>query len=138
MRVFFALLMCTCFISFSYAQNSIQAINAKQLEKLMKIGVKIIDIRKEKQIQQTGIIPTSYRLSFYEKNNDKQRRLWLRQFVNIIDDKKIKFVLIAQNSKQAKLAAHILKDQRGYKQPLYLKGGIDTWINSERKMLMIK
>jgi rhodanese-related sulfurtransferase len=52
--------------------------------------------------------------------------------------KKIKFVLIAQNSKQAKLAAHILKDQRGYKQPLYLKGGIDTWINSERKMLMIK
>ena len=131
-----------CFVLFLFSVSQLNAdvkgISTNELFKLMKVGVKIIDIRKPKEIKKTGIIPTSYRLNFYKKDEKINRVKWLNRFVNIVKNRSIKFVLISSDGEKAKLGANLLYDQKKYKNPYYLEGGINSWIKKNKKIIKIK
>lgn len=112
----------------------IRGISVSELEHLKHLGVKIIDIRKQNQIDKTGIIPTSYKLNFYQKDGSINRVIWLKRFVNLVNGRHLKFVLISKDGEQAKLGAKILQDEKGYTHPYYLKGGIKAWLDANKKM----
>lgn len=113
----------------------IKALSIKELQDYMKVGIKIIDIRKPEEIKKTGVIPTSYKLGFYDENGKINRAKWLHTFVDLVKNRQIKFVLISNNGEKAKLGANILADQKGYLNPYYLEGGIQHWIKKDKKII---
>lgn len=123
------------FLMFGQLHAEVQAVSVDELEQLRKIGVKIIDIRKPKELKKTGIIPGSYRLNFYEKDGKINRAKWLNRFINLVKAPYIKFVLVSTDGKQAKLGANILYDEKGYKNPYYLKGGMNSWLAHDKQTI---
>lgn len=130
-----ALLM-SFFISSLFAD--VKGIDTKELIFLKSKGIKIIDIRKVKEIHKTGIIPSSYRLSFYKKNGKIDKNKWLHSFVSLISNTSLKFVLISKDGELAKKGANLLKSEKNYKNSYYLIGGIKEWINSDLKTIKVK
>lgn len=116
-------------------QADVKEIDINELEKLKSLGVKIIDIRKADELSKTGVIPTSYILGFHDKNGKINKERWLHAFVNLVQNKSIKFVLISTDGKLAKEGANLLKDKKGYKNPYYLEGGINNWLDSNKKTM---
>ncbi len=122
----------------TYLSADVKSIDVIKLEKLIKVGVKVIDIRKPEDLVRTGIIPTSYRLNFYNKDGKINRDKWLNAFIRLVTDKRIKFVIISTNGDKAKLGANLLQDLKGYQNPYYLEGGINSWIHYGKKLIPIK
>lgn len=132
-KLFFVFIL---FFSFSHAET--KAINLYELDQLKTVGIKIIDIRNSDEIQRTGTIPGAYRLNLYKKDGNINRANWLRRFTTLVKDKKVKFILVSATGKEAKLGADLLYDQKGYKNPYYLKGGFNRWVNDNRPIHKIK
>ena len=120
---------------FSYANGNVTAVSVKKLEELRKVGIKIIDIRKQKEIEKTGIIPGAYKLNFYKKDGSINRVLWLKRFVNLVKNRHIKFILISKNGEQAKKGAKILYEEKKYQYPYYLQGGMNQWLKHKKPTL---
>ena len=125
-------------LSFSTLSAEIKEISINELEELRKVSIKIIDIRKPEEVQKTGIIPTAYRLNFYKEDGTINRVKWLNTFAGLVQNRSLKFVLISTDGKQAKVGANLLYDQKGYKNPYYLKGGMENWLDNDKKTIQIK
>ncbi len=97
----------------------------------MDKNIIVIDIRDENKWKTTGIIPRSYRLT-YNKENEKK---WLYTLIKLIKDKKRAFVLISKKGKKAKDLAFKLDADKKIKNAMYLDGGIDEWIDSDRRVI---
>lgn len=119
--------------SFSFLHAEVKALNIEEFENLQKVGIKVIDIRKQQDIDRTGVIPGSYKLNFYKKDGTINRDKWLHSFVNLIAERQLKFALISVDGKQAQKGAHILFNEKGYKNPHYLEGGMDSWLKAGKK-----
>lgn len=122
----------------TYLNAGVKSVSVSELEKLLEIGIKVIDIRKPNDLAKTGIIPTSFRLNFYDKDGKINRTKWLNAFIRLVKDSKIKFVLVSTNGEKAELGANLLYDLKGYKNPYYLEGGINSWIDDKKKLIQIK
>ncbi|RXK02943.1 rhodanese-like domain-containing protein [Halarcobacter bivalviorum] len=140
MKIFKFLSLAILFIllNSTFLNAQVKSVDVKELIELKQKGIKIIDIRKQKDIKETGIIPTSYRLSFYKKDGTINKEKWLNSFINLVGNTNIKFVLISEDGKKAKHGAELLQDKKGYIYPLYLEGGINAWIDAKEKLVKVK
>ena len=135
MKITMTILMLGCLI---HLNAQIKPMDVPELEKMMKKGIKVIDIRMPKELEKTGIIPSSYRLNFYKKDGKINRDKWLNAFVRLVKGRQIKFVLVSDDGVQAKHGAKLLYDLKGYKNAYYLDGGIDAWIENKNILIKIK
>ncbi len=120
----------------SAAPTKVTGINVNELIELKHKGVKIIDIRKPKNLEKSGIIPTSFLLNFYKEDGTINKEKWLKAFINLVKNTKIKFVLISTDGTKAKYGAELLYE-KGYSSPLYLIGGIEAWITAKEQLIKI-
>lgn len=110
-------------------------LNNAQLEKLMHKGIKVIDIRTQKEWKNTGIIPGAYTITY---KNKKAIAAWLRIFNRIIKNTSTSFVLVSHNDAKATQLAKVLSKEYGYKNSFHLSNGIRGWISSDRKVVKTK
>jgi len=131
MKILYPLMLLFLFTSNIYGKT----IEVDELESYMQKGVIIIDIRNEKKWKKTGIIPSSYRLTYMNSKKDNNEKKWLYILVRIIKDKNRAFVLVSKDGKKAKDLALKLYKEKKFSNVLYLKGGVDSWIDADRKMI---
>ncbi len=115
-----------------------KAVSLYELDTLKNVGIKIIDIRLPNEISQTGTIPGAYRLNLYKKDGSINRANWLRRFTTLVKDRKVKFILVSKTGEEAKIGADLLYDQKGYRNPFYLEGGFNHWIEQDRPIQYIR
>lgn len=127
------LLIITIFLSINLFGKGTEKLEIDELESFMQRGIIIIDIREEKEWKKTGIVPSSYRLT-YEKNGKNEKK-WIYILVRLLKDKDRSFVLISKEGKRAKsLATKLLKEKK-FNNSMYLKGGINAWIDADRNVI---
>jgi len=114
----------------SFAKES-KSITVDELEVYIQKRIIVIDIRAENKWKATGIIPSSYRLTYDNKNEKK----WFYTLIKLIREKNRAFVLISKKGKIAEKLAIKLKEEKKLKNVMYLDGGIDEWIDSDRKVI---
>ena len=122
--------------SFSYLNANEKGIDIKELESLQKVGITVIDLRKQNKIDETGIIPGAYKLNFYKSNGTLNKLKWQNKFVNLVKGRNIKFVIISENGKLAKQLANTLYKEKRYQNSYYLNGGINNWLNKNKKTII--
>jgi rhodanese-related sulfurtransferase len=114
----------------SFAKEA-QSITVDELEVYIQKRIIIIDIRNENKWKTTGIIPSSYRLTYNKENEQK----WFYTLIKLIREKNRAFVLISKKGKDAKNLASILYKEKKLNNVMYLDGGIDEWIDSDRRVI---
>jgi rhodanese-related sulfurtransferase len=118
--------------TFSYGQ--LIGLTPAQLEKKIEQKVTVIDIRTPQEWKDTGVIPTSHKLMFFDNRGAYDIEKWVANFSKIVKDKNQPFVLICRSGNRTGQVGGFLAQKLGYKKVFDLKHGIKSWIKENRKV----
>ena len=99
-------------------------IEFKDIEPKLGKDTVIIDIRTPGEWEQTGIIPGSHKIMFFDERGGYDVQKWMSEFEKYVKDKNQAFVLVCRTASRTKMVGDFLSKQMGYKKVYDLKGGI--------------
>ena len=130
--------LCTVFIVFlltiKLAFADIVDVNNKQITELSQNNIPIVDIRRSSEWDQTGVIPNSIMLTFFDKEGKYNLDKWYEKLRLQVDvDKPI--ILICRTGRRTSIIAKMM-DKKFDKVIYNAKGGITSWI--DEKFITVK
>ena len=129
---------CIVFIVFvltiKLAFADIVDVNNKQITELSQNNIPIVDIRRSSEWDQTGVIPNSILLTFFDKEGKYNLDEWYEKLRLEVDvDKPI--ILICRTGRRTKIIAEMM-DKKFDKVIYNAKSGITSWI--DEKLITVK
>ncbi len=106
--------------------------NAK-LEELVAQGVILVDIRREEEWQQTGVVKGSKTITFFD-NTGRINPNFVPEF-NAIAKQDQPVMLICRTGNRTQAASQAIAQQLGYKNVMNVTNGITGWISEKRPVV---
>ncbi|MCH9814232.1 MAG: rhodanese-like domain-containing protein [Epsilonproteobacteria bacterium] len=101
---------------------------------LQKEGAAIVDIRTPGEWEQTGVIPGTTKIMFFDDRGSYNIEKFMAEFTKVVKDKNQPFVLVCRTASRTKVVGHFLTNDMGYTKARELGGGIMFgWLNENRK-----
>ena len=130
----YTLVLCLLFIDMSFA-NVIDVDNT-QLKKLIKEDISVIDIRTSNEWNETGVIPNSLLITFFDKRGNYNLKQWYEKLLENSSYKK-DIIIICRSGRRTKIAADIISKNLGIN--VYnVTYGIKLWIASNEPLLKLQ
>jgi rhodanese-related sulfurtransferase len=104
-----------------------------QLQEKIKSNTVVIDIRTPPEWVQTGVIPTSQKIMFFDERGGYNFEKWIESFSQHVKTKDQEFVLVCRSGNRTGSVGKVLSQKLGYKKVYHLKHGIKSWIKENRK-----
>ncbi len=104
-----------------------------ELNRLVAIGVPLIDIRTAPEWQQTGIVPGSHLLTFFDEQGRSKPDAWLEK-ARPIAKPGDPLIVICRTGNRTKVVSQFLSDQAGYAKVYNVKNGISAWVKEGRSL----
>ena len=130
---------CIIFIGFlltiKFAFADIINVNNKQIKELSKNNIPIVDVRRSSEWDQTGVVPESILLTFFDKEGNYNYDEWYEKLRLEIDEGK-PIVLICRTGRRTAIIAKMMEIKE-YDNVIYnAKSGITSWI--DEKLITVK
>jgi len=100
-----------------------KSIDYKDIETKLGKDTVLIDIRTPGEWAETGIIPGSKKIMFFDDRGGYDVQKWMEEFSKYVTSKEQPFVLVCRTASRTKMVGQFL-EQQGYKNVYDLKGGI--------------
>ena len=129
---------CIIFIGFLLTIKSAFAeivdVNNEQIKELSKNNIPIVDIRRSSEWDQTGVVPKSILLTFFDKQGNYNFDEWYDKLrLEIDEDRPI--ILICRTGRRTKIIAEMM--DKKFDNVIYnAKNGITSWI--DEKLITVK
>ena len=119
-----------CFlITIKLAFAEIVDVNNEQITELSNSNIPIVDVRRSSEWQQTGVIPNSILLTFFDEKGDYNYHQWYEKLRLEIDESK-PIILICRSGKRSKIIAQMMNEN--FDHVIYnAKRGIISWIDEK-------
>jgi rhodanese-related sulfurtransferase len=119
-----------CFlINIKLAFAEIVDVNNKQITELSNSNIPIVDVRKSSEWEQTGVIPNSILLTFFDEEGDYNYHQWYEKLSLEIDESK-PIILICRSGKRSKIIAQMMNEN--FDHVIYnAERGIISWIDEK-------
>ena len=109
-------------------------VNNEQIIELSIANIPIVDVRRSSEWEQTGVIPNSILLTFFDEKGDYNYHQWYEKLRLEIDENK-PIILICRSGKRSKIIAQMMNEN--FKYIIYnAKRGINSWI--DEKLITVK
>lgn len=125
------LFACLMMISALNARAEIIDIDSEQLATLSASGIPVIDIRTAPEWEETGIVPGSHLLTYFDEQGKADPAAWLEK-VKTFAKPGDAVIVICRSGNRTKAASQFLSQQAGYVKVYNAKQGIRGWINEGR------
>ena len=122
------------FISIKLAFAEIVDVNNEQIKELSKINIPIVDVRRSSEWDQTGVVPKSILLTFFDKEGKYNFDEWYEKLRLEIDEGK-PIILICRTGRRTKIIAEMM-DKKLDNVIYNAKNGITSWI--DEKLITVK
>ena len=103
-------------------------VNNKEIIELLNANTSIVDVRRNFEWEQTGVIPNSILLTFFDDEGNYNFDKWYEELsleVNVNDP----IILICRSGNRSKIIAKMMDEK--YDNKFYnAKNGIKSWINA--------
>ena len=99
------------------------------LNQLRQKGIPVIDIRLQSEWEQTGIVPGSHLLTFFDERGRYDAPAWLAK-VHKIAKPNDAVIVICRTGNRTKPVSQFLSQQAGYTTVYNVKHGIKGWIGA--------
>jgi rhodanese-related sulfurtransferase len=117
------------FITIKLAFAEIVDINNEQITELSNSNIPIVDVRRSSEWEQTGVIPNSILLTFFDEEGDYNYHQWYEKLRLEIDESK-PIILICRSGKRSKIIAQMMNEN--FDHVIYnAKRGIISWIDEK-------
>ncbi len=104
-------------------------IDNKEIKILLKKNIPIIDIRTKKEWYETGVIPNSILITFFDENGNYNLNEWYNKLLKVSSNNN-KIILICRTGRRTKLAGNMINKKLEI--VVYnAKYGIKSWINAK-------
>jgi len=123
------LLACCLALASLLAHAEIIDIDNSELERLMKSGVPVIDIRTTPEWRETGIIGGSRLLTFFDEQGQVDTAAWLEKLKPIAKPNQ-PVIIICRSGNRSKAASQFLSQQAAYSRVYNVKSGIKGWLGN--------
>ena len=125
---FYSIFICFLLsIKFSFAE--IININNEQIKELSKINIPIVDIRRSSEWNQTGVVPKSILLTFFDKNGKYNFDEWYSNLRLKINEGK-PIILICRTGRRTRIIAEMM-DKKIDNVIYNAQNGITSWIDEK-------
>ena len=119
-------------IKLTYAETI--DVNNEQIIELSNANVPIVDVRRSSEWEQTGVIPNSILLTFFDEKGDYNYHQWYEKLRLEIDESK-PIILICRSGKRSKIIAQMMNEN--FDHVIYnAKRGIISWV--DEKLITVK
>lgn len=114
--------------------GKVKSVDEKQLQEMLSKGTVVIDIRREDEFKQFGIIEGAKTITFFDGAGQYDAHKWLESLEKYVHSKDEPFVIYCAHANRTKIVADFLDSQVGYKNVYELQGGINYgWIDKGMK-----
>ena len=123
------LLGCGCIVaacSAAVVRADVIDIDNAELAKLAAAGVPVIDIRTRPEWEQTGIVPGSHLLTFFDARGNADPATWLQR-AGAISKPGDPLIVICRTGNRTKALSQFLTQQAGYAKVYNVRQGIVAW-----------
>ena len=104
-------------------------VNNEQITELSNSNIPIVDVRRSSEWEQTGVIPNSILLTFFDEKGDYNFHQWYEKLRLEIDESK-PVILICRSGKRSKIIAQMMNEN--FDHVIYnAKRGIISWIDEK-------
>ena len=130
---------CIIFIGFlltiKFASADIVDVNNGQIKELSNNNIPIVDIRRSSEWDQTGVVPESILLTFFDKEGNYNYDEWYKKLRLEIDEGK-PIILICRTGRRTKIIAKMMEIKKFDNVIYNAKNGITSWI--DEKLITVK
>ncbi len=107
-----------------------KTLSTAQVQAKMAKGVVIVDIRRQDEYNQYGVIPGTHKLTFFDGKGGYNAQKWLKDLSSIVKTKDTPFILVCAHANRSKVVGKFLNTKTDYKNIFELAGGINYgWID---------
>ena len=123
-----------CLLTVKFALADVVDVNNEQIVELSKTNIPIVDVRSSSEWDQTGVIPTSILLTFFDKEGNYDLDEWYEKLRLEIDED-VPIILICRSGNRSRIIAEIMDKE--FDNVIYnAKRGITSWI--DEKLIIVK
>ena len=98
----------------------------------------LIDVRREEEWIQTGIIKNSHLLTFFDAYGNHNVITWMNNLNKLITSKETTIILICAHANRTRLIGNYLIQEHDFSNVTHLQGGIALWLQQNRKVIEYK
>ena len=109
-------------------------VNNDKIDKLIKVGVPLVDIRTESEWYETGVIDQSNLLTFFDKYGNSKVEEWITKFEKIAG-RKDPVIIICRSGRRSRVVANYSVQKENYLTVYHATNGIKSWIESNNKIV---
>ena len=130
MLIRFCIKFIVCLLTVKFAFADIVDVNNEQIKELLKNNIPIVDIRRSSEWDQTGVVPKSILLTFFDKEGNYNYDEWYEKLSLEIDEGK-PLILICRTGRRTAIIAKMMKI-KNFDNIIYnAKSGITSWIDEK-------
>ena len=130
---------CIIFIGFlltiKFVFADIVDVNNEQINELFKNNIPIVDVRRSSEWDQTGVVPKSILLTFFDKEGNYNYDEWYEKLLLEIDEDK-PIILICRTGRRTNIIAKMMEIKKFDNVIYNAKNGITSWI--DEKLITVK
>ena len=135
MLIRFCIKFTVCLLTVKFAFADIVDVNNEQIKELLKNNIPIVDIRRSSEWDQTGVVPKSILLTFFDKEGNYNYDEWYEKLLLEIDEGK-PIILICRTGRRTAIISKMMEIKE-YDNVIYnAKSGITSWI--DEKLITVK
>jgi len=118
----------------AFAFAEFQSIDAKEMLALHEKGGAIIDIRTPSEWKETGVIPGTTKIMFFDERGGYNIEKFMNELQKVVKDKNQSIILVCRTASRTKIVGNFLANDMGYTNTKDLAGGIMFgWMNDGKK-----
>lgn len=125
------LFTCAVLILASGVRAEIIDIENTELASLSASGVPVIDVRTAPEWEESGIVPGSHLLTYFDERGNADPAAWLKKAKTIAKPGD-PVIVICRSGNRTRAVSQLLSQQAGYAKVYNVKNGIRGWIKENR------
>ena len=135
MLIRFSIISIGFLLTLKFAFADIVDVNNEQIIELSKNNIPIVDIRRSSEWNQTGVIPKSILLTFFDQEGNYDYDEWYEKLRLEINEGK-PIILICRTGRRTKIIAKMMEIKKFDNVIYNAKSGITSWI--DEKLITVK
>ena len=129
MNIIFYIKIIVLLLIVKFAFAEVIDVNNEEIVKLSNVNIPIVDVRRSSEWSQTGIIPNSILLTFFDKEGNYNFDEWYKKLQLKINEGD-PIILICRSGKRSKIVANMMDKE--FDIIIYnAQSGINSWINKK-------
>ena len=129
MNIRFYIKIIVCLLTAKFVFAEVIDVNNEEIIKLSNLNTPIVDVRRSSEWDQTGVIPNSILLTFFDEEGNYNFDEWYEKLqlkINVTDP----IILICRSGYRSKIVANMIDEK--FNTIIYnSQSGINSWISKK-------